>query len=396
VQGATLDLVALEEEWYQDVEAEDLGGLLRAGTVWRHSGTAQEWVLARREIFVFAAGTTHRGFVSCPRLTLGREHAVLCTSTRLAEVEEVLQQAGCTNQTVLREEDGTPSGWVLIAGIGRAGRPRGLVPTDAVPIVEGSDILNVLRPVPEIEILLEGGVPLGYSSWLAAFAPAIRVVGDAQHVQKVLIDGNEATIGEDGAFRAAGWDKPGNHRVWCSHASRGYSLIQLERSWDPWPAYVFQSADSGGGRVAICGPLVRPLETKDAPGDTTKRFDDSGIHVLQSNPILLGAVPGQVFVATPRRDVRSARYFACPPFEAVWALPAQPLRCDKATSRVLLVARPECPADPDGSVIKGAVSRWCRLILDAGKKGLSVEPTAAGDLWAQYKRIARNLLRRAR
>jgi hypothetical protein len=354
-------------------------------------------MFAGREIFVLVGGTIHRGFVSCPKLTLGREHTVLCTAPRLAEVEDVLQRTGCTNRTVFREEDGTPSGWVLVADIDRAGRPRGLVPTYAVPMPEGSDILNVLRPVPEIEILLENGVPLGYSSWLAAFPPIIRVVGDVEHVQKVLIDGNEATIGEDGAVRAPGWDEPGAHRVWCSNVSQGYgySLVRLEPSWDPWPAYVFESTSGVGGRVGICGPLVRSLETNDIL-DATKLSERSGSGVLQTNPILLGSVPGQVFVAAPRLDVRGARCLASPPFEAVWALPAQPLRCDKTTCRVLLIARPECAAQPESSKIKGAVSHWCGLILDASRKGLSVEPAAARDLWAQYKRTARNLLRSAR
>ena len=391
--GGSLELVALEEEWYQDVAPEDLATLLRAGTVWAHQATGQEWTLAGREIFVLAAGTTHRGFVSCPRLTLGREHIVLCATTKLAQVEQALQKAGCTNQTVFREEDGTPSGWVLVGDMDKSGRARGLFPTCAVLMMEGSDILNVLRPLPEIEISLEGGVPLGYSSWLAGFPPLIRVLGDAQHIQKVLIDGKEATIAENAAFRAPGWDEPGTHQVWCSNVSRSYSLVRLERSWQAWPAYVFPSAGGGGDCVAICGPLVRPLGTGDVL-DVARNFERGSI--LQSNPILLGAVPGQVFIATPRRDVRGARCFASPPFEAVWALPAQPLHCDKATCRIFLVARSDASVAPDGSVTGRSVSQWCRLILDASRKGLSSEPAAARELWVQYKRFARNLWRKTR
>jgi hypothetical protein len=361
--------------------------------VWAHQDTGQEWTLAGREIFVLAIGTTHRGFVSCPRLTFGREHVVLCAATRLAEVEEALQMVGCTNRTVFGEEDGAPSGWVLVGDMDRTGRPQGLSPTCAVPMKEGSDILNVLRPLPEIEISLEGGVPLGYSSWLAGFPPLIRVLGDAQHIQKVLIDGKEATIGEDSAFRATGWDEPGAHEVWCSNVSRGYSLVHPERTWHPWPAYVFAPVGGASERMAICGPLVQQLGTGGAREDEVNSF---GGGVLRSNPILLGAVPGQIFVATPRRDVRGAHCFACPPFEAVWALPAQPLRCDKATNRILLVARPDRAAAPDGSATAGPVSQWCRLILDASRKGLSVDPAGARELWTEYKRFARNLSRKTR
>src|SRR5262249_11083992 len=156
-------------------------------------------------------------------------------------VEDALQRAGCTNWTVFREEDGTPSGWILVGDVERSGRPRGLAPTCAVSMEESSDILNVLRPNPEIEISLEGGVPLGYSTWLAGFPPLIRVFGDAEHVQQVLIDGKEATIGENAGFIASGWDTPGIHSVWCSHIKRNYSLVPMRQSWHPWSAYEFPS-----------------------------------------------------------------------------------------------------------------------------------------------------------
>jgi hypothetical protein len=391
MNGEALELVALEEEWYQDVVPENLDTILRDGTVWATPDNGQEWTLAGREIFVLAAGTTHRGFVSCPRLTLGREHVVLCKTTRLVDVEGALESAGCARPTVLRSEDGTPLGWGLVSDVDRAGQPRGLVPTVAVSIKDGGDILDVLRPLPEIEISLEGGVPLGYSSWLAGFPPAVRVRGDAQHVQHVLIDGNEATLEDNGTFSAPGWDDPGTHQVWCSNMSRGYSLVRLERSWEHWPAYVFSSA--GGNRLGICGPLVRPLAAEDILGAVTGGFEAGS--VPHNNPILLGAIPGQVFVAIARRDVRGARCLACPPFEPVWALPAHSLRCDKASCRILLMDSPDSAATP-GGVGAGQVSQWCSLILDASRKGLSVEPAEGRELWNQYRRFARNLWKKTR
>jgi hypothetical protein len=348
----------------------------------------QEWVLSGREIFVLAAGTTHRGFVSSPRLKLGQEHAVLCTTSVFAAVENALHKAGCTNWTKYGEDDGAPTGWIVVVGTDRAGRPRGIIPTNDVPMEESSDILNVLCPVPDIEISLEGGVPLGHSSWLAGYAPAIRIIGDAQNARNVLIDGKEAAIGDDGTCRAQGWDEPGSHQVWCSETSRSYSLIRSEPTWDAWPAHVF--ASSGSDRVAICGPLVRAL--------TTDGILRKGTNVLRRNSTLLGAVPGQVFVAVPRPDLRGAYCFASPPFDPVWAIPAEPLRCDKTAHRILLVGNVGAPRSRAGPTSTGnaATLQWCRLILDASRKGLSVEPAAAGDLWRSYKRFARTLCRRTR
>jgi hypothetical protein len=394
--GGALDLVALEDEWYQDVTPDDLGSLLGTGVLWTHEETGYEWVLAGREIFVLAAGTTHRGFVSRPRLTLGHEQAVLCTTSNVAAVEGALQEAGCAKWVKFGEEYGAPLGWILVADSDPTGRPRGFVPTKPVRLAEGSDILNVLRPLPEIDISLEGGVPLGYSSWLAGYPPTIRILGDAQHAHKVLIDGNEATIGQDGVCRAPGWDEPGSHQIWCSNLNRRYSLIRLQRTWDAWPAYTFESSSGGDKRVAICGPLVRQFTIGKALGEVSSRLD--GEDSVRSNPILLGAVPGQIFVVVPRRDIRGAHCFPSPSFDPVWALPAQPLQFDKTAHRILLVGDVKAPGSggADRKTNARAVLRWCGLILDASRKGLAVEPAAARDLWLSYKQFARSLRRRTR
>jgi hypothetical protein len=202
--SGSIDLIALEDEWYQDATPENLGSSLQTGIRWIHQETGSEWVLAGREIFVLAAGTTHRGFVSCARLMLGHEHAVLCTLPKLAAVECALQKAGCAKWNKFGEEDGAPPGWILVSDTDSIGRIRGFVPTNPVPLEESSEILNVLRPLPQIDISLEGGVPLGHSSWLAGYPPSIRILGDVQHAHKVLIDGKEATIEGDGVCRVSG------------------------------------------------------------------------------------------------------------------------------------------------------------------------------------------------
>jgi hypothetical protein len=258
---------------------------------------------------------------------------------------------------------------------------------------DGPEIRNVLCPVPEIDIALEGGVPLGHSSWLAGYAPAIRVIGDTRHTQKVLIDGKEATIGADGTCCVPGWDEPGPHQVWCSNVSRSYSLIRCEGPWDAWPAHVYHSPGAGD-RVAICGPLVRPLSTDHNLLEVAHWLEAD--YSLEDNPVLLGPVPGQVFTL-PRRDVRGA-YCLAPPFDPVWALPLEPLRCDKTSHRILLVGDNWAPKNGAGpvSTVRGSVLQWYRLILDASRKGLPVEPLAARDLWLSYRRFARSLWRRSR
>jgi hypothetical protein len=386
----SIDLVALEEEWYQDVVPENIGSLLRTGFVWMDDSTGQEWMLAGREIFVLAKGTKHRGFISCPRLVLGREHVVLCTTTRLSEVERILTEAGCGRWSHWGESDGAPAGWTVLCERDNAGHVRGLVPRNPLPL-DGADILDVLRPLPEIEIVLEEGVRIGYNSWLSGEPPTVRIYGDVEGTQTVLIDGHEATRSAQGAYTAPGWDESGVHHVWCGGITSKYSLITGESNLRPWSAHSF-------GRVTICGPLVRPF-TDDDPSD---RNDRHVIEIATTNPILLGAQPGEIVIASPRRDVLGARCITSPSFYPIWALPAQPLHCDKESTRVLLIGDVVAPrTDP---VPRGrrngapAVEHWWRVILEASQKGLLVTPgtAAATGLWNQYKRRARELRRISR
>jgi hypothetical protein len=386
----SVDLVALQEDWYQDVEPNSLGNHLRNGFVWTHEATGQEWLLSGREIFVLAQGA-HRGSVSCPRLVLKREHVVACTTSKIPAVEQVLREAGCTGWAQFGKDDGLPDGWVVL---------RAVVPTRPVPLVDDDDILNVLRPLPGVEIELEGGVRLGYNTWLAGHPPSIRVYGDPEHTQRVFIDGQEAALSAEGCYTVPGWDGVDSHHVWCSSASSTYSLVRCESNWNIWPAHSFPHLDGQHGRIGICGPLVGAFAVDSSSGERTARFDV--IQVPPTNPVLLGPCPGDVFVATPRSDLRGAQCIVSPPFEPVWALPAQPLLCDKQASRILLVGKPAEPGSGTPRDGRGneqhTLERWCKSLLDANRKGLPIEPgtLASADLWRRYKVYARDLWRRRR
>ncbi len=395
----SIDIVSVGDNWYQDVAPDELGTLLVEGVVWTDKATGQDWSLAGRAIFVLASGTTHRGFLSTSRLSLGREHAVLCTKSMLEAVEDALGKAGCSAWKRFAEDDGAPPGWIVLSGADSAGRIHGIVPRNSVPLADDADILNVLRPLPQTEISLEGGVRLGYNSWLAEYPPSIRIYGDRDQTKNVLIDGREADASPEGSYTAQGWDDPAAHQVWCNGASKTYSLVRLERSWEAWRAYSFRFPGNppGFSSIAICGPLVHPLIDSDS-GETWDQ--NAVVPVLASNPVLIGSHPGQIFVAEPRHDIRGALCLAAPSFAPVWALPKQALLCDKNVSRILLVgqaARPTATVPFDWQHRnRRALERWCGLILDAGRKGLAVEPASATEFWRQYKHHARDLWRKTR
>jgi hypothetical protein len=392
--NGSIELLALEENWYQDIVPADLGSLLRAGFVWTEDCAGMEWMLSGRDIFVFEKGTAHRGFVSCARLVLGREHAVLCTTSRLHEVERILTEAGCGTWSHWGESEGAPQGWFVLGERDNGGHVRGLVPRNPLP-PQGSDILDVLRPLPEIEIVLEEGIRLGYNAWLVGEPPAIRVYGAPESTGTVLIDGHEASRSSYDAYTAPGWDEPGTHQVWCGGITSRYSLVAGETNSCAWVAHSFPSQGCSNGRIAICGPLVRSFKDEDSLPNQT---DSEVIDLTPNNPVLLGAHPGEIVVAAPRRDVRGARCVASPSFDPIWALPTQPLHCDKELNRILLVGGLVGPGTNlvhIGRKNNRAIQLWCGLIVEAGQKGLSVSPEtpAARELWNQYKRRARELRR---
>ncbi len=380
-------LGALQDEWYQDIFPTNLGQLLCTGIVWKDCDTCQEWRLSGREVFVLSHGTTHMGFVSCPRLVLGRDHVVLCTTEKLGPVEDALRRAGCVDWSHLGEDMGAPSGWRVLQRV---------VPQKAVPLNSDVDILNVLRPLPRVKIALEGGIRLAYNAWLLGYPPTIHVYGLPEHHQSVLIDGQKAVRSESDGYEVSGSGTEGDHQVWCSSTERSYSVVRGETCWTYWPAYSFALGRPESHRFEFCGPLVRPVSTSILADQ--RRV----VQVAPSNCVLLGACPGEVFIARPRADLRGAQCLGLPPFEPVWALPRQPLHCDKRVNRILLVGEPT--ARPCYAYLESPPSDrrnfelWYRLILDASRKGLSLESAlpATHNLWRDYKRLARKLWRNSR
>jgi hypothetical protein len=370
--GAARLMLVAQEEWYGDLYFDDIGERLRQGIRLGgllSSGRRAEWQLSGgRSIYVLAGHPSANGFVSVPRLALGRKHAVLCTAVVLEQAEAVLQQAGCKGYTKLDKSHGVPDGWTGVTGI---------LPENALALDPGIDPFYALKPAPEIDINLEGGLLFHDAAWLSGYPPEIRVIGQTTGALKVLIDGKEA-YAADGSYTAAGFDAPGQHLVECEglSCSRSYSIEEPADSWEHWAAYAFFGAD-------VCGPLVtlRPEARRN------RLFT-----VPMSNPLLLGAEPGQVFRCS-HRNVANWQGFV--PFEVVWALPAQPLICDKKSSRILCFS--SAPIAPTNRNAKHPLG-WCSAILDAARKGLRIEGGSPESRarWIEYRKAARNVWRSRR
>ena len=365
--GKTDLQLIVQEDWYEDLYLDNLGERLRRGVELRarlSEGVRPRWLLTGREIYVLASHPRASAYVSTPRLALGRADVVLCVAELVPQVEAILAEAGCRGHIRVDEGHGAPRGWQGF---------RNVVPSIPLALDLGSDRFYALKPVPDIQIDLEGGLRLRNSAYLRGYPPEIRIYGQHTDGVRVLIDGKEAQQDGNGGFVVDGYDSPGPHAVYCEglSCSSYYSMEESPESWLRWSAYAFNDAD-------LCGPLVHLN-----PRAAAKR----PFSVPMSNPLLVGSEPGEVFLC-PRRQ--SALWKGYVPFDPVWALPAQPLICDKRTARILQFGE-RLPAPPKARINSGI--GWSNAILDAARKGLRIEgaSASASACWGEYKRTARNI-----
>ncbi len=354
------------DEWYQELQFADIGDKLLHGFELKAelpNRRQVRWRLSGRAVYVLAAHQGTNKLVSTPRLHVDRPDVVLCTVEILPKVEAVLSSSGCEGYTRFDESYGAPRGWIGL---------RGVVPKEGL-LLEDNDPFYALKPEADIQIALDGGIYLLNSVWLAGYPPEIRIVGKSDVPVKVLIDGELAQLTDAGAFTAEGYDAPGQHSVYCEGLARScsYSIEEAPESWEEWRAYSFGQAD-------ICGPLV---ELRD---DAAKQ---RSFAVPMSNPLLLGAEPGQVFRCTLRK---SARWKGYVPFDVVWALPPQPLISNKKTARILQFGE----ALPSPTKVRAkSEAAWCNAILDASRKGLRIANASDSSTacWREYRKAARNI-----
>jgi hypothetical protein len=395
--GNPQQLVALQDEWFQDFVPSSAGPLLSDGIEWSATlpdGSAARWSLSGRELYVLAPHDDLSGFVSTARLVIGQEHIVLCTAERVSEAVEAIAKTGSVTPAVVSSGKGIPAGWAVIRGV----NPRTPVSAEA-----NGDILEALRPLATVQISFSGGIRLERQAWLTGHPPRIRLHGDIQSAGSVLIDGIESDTDPAGNYIVPGWDAPGQHLVSCDSASRSYAIKAGAESWQGWDAYRWSLDGEETGTVAprpaICGAAVRP-----PPANAARKWRRV---VSAPDTILIGPVPGDVEICAPRPDLRSASSVCFPPFDPVWEIPSDPLRCDRRVARVVLIGAPQNPdrqRSPDDLRLPRSEARekrrrengWRDAILSAGRKRLLVEPDnpVTAELWREYRAYARALRRK--
>jgi hypothetical protein len=365
---------ASQDEWYSDLMPDDLGRILREGGQWEEEADPSvRWTLAGRDVYVLVGKPESGifGFVSTTRLLLGEDHLVLCTKGMEETVRRAIAEAGCTAAVLLGEEHGVPDGWVLF---------RNVLATTALPHNPEDGIVNILRPVHDVEIELRGGIRIERSKWLYGRPPQVRLRGDRDNLNMV-IDQQSAICDDNNNYTVPGWDSPGVHRIFCGGATASYELVSPPCQWDSFPAFTYMRTAIPIWPMTICGPIVKTAQ------------QNTVLLVRTGSTYLLGPVPGQIVFAAPASGLRVSAFLGAADFPIVWAVPTSPLQVKKGTSTIQLLRNLSPERLGKGPKARGAVRRWAELIMEASYKRLLLEPDTDGakKLWAEYKTIARRI-----
>ena len=165
-------------------------------------------------------------------------------SPSASEVRAAITLTGSPDPVQLDPDSGIPTGWVGL---------RGILPHRPVAPSPDGDVLDALRPLADVEITLSGGIRIDRQTWLSGCPPIIRLVGDTSTIGVIAIDGQDAKLTQDGSYIVPGWDSCGEHSVWCTSASRTYTICGGAEDWQAWDSHNWSLGEQGAG-----GARLRP------------------------------------------------------------------------------------------------------------------------------------------
>jgi hypothetical protein len=375
-------LTEMNEEFYEPIPLIGHSNDLQYGIKWQYqtNGDNYFWILSGRPIFVLGPGDEFglSGFISIPQLWLNTRHAVLCIESLRMVVLDALQTAGCNNFEVKDDQSpGVPSGWLLI---------RDVKPTKHVPRRIGQDILNVLCPGHEIEPHFSGGIKLERNVYLKGYPPQIRLSGDIENNFDVLIDNQPIQSLPNGSMYVPGWDTIGEHRLWFGDRVVTYSIRTIEEGWSIW------DARSGVDGTSICGANI----------SLSNSTFCQQVRVPQTNPLIIGAQPGEIYRCSRSQYVYSDTIIALVPFSPVWALPIDPIHVHKRSNCIILLQlippKTKRSQNETKPINVQAIQDWVTSVRDAGRKHLEfkIDLPESKILWREYNILAKQLWRKMR
>jgi hypothetical protein len=351
-------VLAIDETFYEPLPLASIDAALRDGLVIEAAAAPQRrWVRTRRTLHVFSERPGVAGFASLPRVVIGQENVVLCTTEACSAVLDLCRATGADTPLEVAGS-GIPAGWQCF----RNYWPKRPASLDGV-----EEFLLALNPMPDAAIELCGGIPVGRSTWIADRPPVIRLIGAEATEGEVTIDGGPAVHTEQG-WMAPGWNAPGRHLVRYLGLSRSYEIAVPEDRWDFWPAHQAEG-------LYACGAAVT-----DASGTRSLVLRVPGCW-------LLGPQPGQIAWAAPSAYGSA---IATPLFDPVWAILP---RVGRTRPRPRMLVHSTPPLETSQGTPQAALRQWREILRNSVAKLQDLEADA---LWQQYRRAASALKERRR
>jgi hypothetical protein len=227
--GEGTEISAYSEDRYDDVDLEWTADLL-SREIRLDCEEGYQWLRSGRRIHIFCAVADEPGLVSVGSAALTLPSTIICLREDADAVR--LAAEACGSQPLVSHDHwtGIPDGWVILSGyLSTHGAASGLIPG-----------LTGLDPGVGSEIRFSGGLRLRPTAFAEGSPPKIEILPFPSGAT-ITIDGQPAQLGEDGAWRAGGWDMPGDHLVdVVPGPSSTYRIMEDPWSndgWETWDAH---------------------------------------------------------------------------------------------------------------------------------------------------------------
>lgn len=249
--GEGAEVAAYNEDRYDDVDLEWTAELL-SGEIRFDCEQGYQWLRSSRRIHIFCEVADEPGTMSVGSAGLLSPSTIVCRSEDAAEVRAAAETCGSPALVSHDHWSGIPAGWMVLSGY----RPAHAA---ACGLATG---LTVLNPGVGSEIRLSGGLRIRSTSFAEGGPPRIEIAPFPAGAT-VTIDGRPAELGEDGAWTADGWERPGDHLIdVVPGPSAAYRIIEDPWATDGWEAWDAHPQRFGASAYApwavaqVCGAAV--------------------------------------------------------------------------------------------------------------------------------------------
>lgn len=249
--GEGAEVGAYSEDRYDDVDIEWTTDLL-SREVRLDCEEGYQWLRSGRRIHIFGEVADEPGIMSVGSAGLLSPSTIVCRSEDAAAVQAGAQACGSPALVSLNHWSGIPDGWMVLSGYWPA----------HVAASELSTGLTVLDPGVGSEIRFSEGLRIRAASFAEGGPPRIEIAPFPAGAT-VTIDGRPAELGDDGAWTADGWEKPGDHLIdVVPGPSAAYRIIEdpwIRDGWEAWDAHPERfgaSAHAPWAVAQVCGAAV--------------------------------------------------------------------------------------------------------------------------------------------